>query len=434
VLYEFKLPDIGDGMTEGELSRWLVEVGQDVEEDQPVAEVQTDKVEIEISSPVSGTVKELLAEAGDTVPVGNTIVTFETEGQGEGNEAEPSRTESRAQGDRRQVRGNGRTPVRATPAVRRTARDLDVDLHLVNGSGPGGRVLEDDVRNFFAAASTQQTGKTEPTPDADEAPLLQKPLAPEPSSSREPAGAPVVPKGQQNGADRRRIPIRGVRRGMFDNMARSSSTIAHCTVFDELDVTELVALRKRANEEIGDETARLTYLPFIIKAAIAALKEYPELNASFDEAREELVLNDEYNIGLATDTPNGLLVPVVKNAERKTIVELAREISGLAAKGRAGRLTGKEMRDATFSITTMGPLSGVFATPLINPPQVSILAFHKIQRKPVVRGEDEIVIRSMAGVSMSFDHRVIEGAVTSRFVNLLSRYLGRSDLLYVNMG
>lgn len=424
--YDFRFPDIGEGTTEGELSRWLISVGDEVEENQPVAEVHTDKVEVEISSPVSGTVSELRAGEGDTILVGSVLITFEVAGaertghtqadrQAETEEAPPAREPANV--------GEGRVPVRATPAVRRLARELDVDLRLSEGSGSGGRVTKEDVRQL-AESSAEKSPEDTPVTQMSGSELEKD------SSSSERDTNEVTGNGHVPGE---RVPIRGVRRGMFASMAQSMGTVAHCTTFDEADVTELAALRQRTKPKAAERGVHLTYLPFVVKAVVAALREFPELNASLDEEREELMLHAEYNIGIAIDTPRGLIVPVLKGADRKSILDLAHEISYLAERARSSALTPSEMRGATFTITSMGPAGGTYATPIINLPEVAAMGAHRIRRLPLVMEDDEIRIRNVMGMSLSFDHRLIDGATTSRFFKLVVSYLQCPDRLLVEM-
>lgn len=420
--YEFKFPDIGEGMTEGELSRWLVEEGQRVAEDQPVAEVQTDKVQAEISAPVSGTVKELMAAEGDTVFVGSTFVTFELPG---GEDARPEENGSEKNAGDGDSGGNRRRPVRATPAVRRVARELGVDLTVVEGSGSAGRVLEEDVRGFAARTREMPQG----LPESGEQFVPEDPVAKEPVAEEPAAAAPL--RDGEDGRERR-VPIRGVRRAMFRSMSRSAATVAPCTTFEEADITELVALRARIKAAAEERGVRLTYLPFIVKAAVTALGEHPELNASYDGEREELVLHDRYDVGIATDTPGGLVAPVVRDTDDKSVLDLAREVAGLAERAREGRLGVDETRGATFTVTSMGPVGGIFATPIITPPQVAILGAHRIQRRPVV-ADDEIVVRDIMGLSLTFDHRLVDGATASYFFRHVISYLEQPNLLLVEL-
>jgi pyruvate dehydrogenase E2 component (dihydrolipoamide acetyltransferase) len=441
MIYEFTFPDIGEGIAEGEIVKWHVQAGQQVEEDQLIAEVQTDKAVVEITSPVKGVVKAILYQEGETVPVEAVMITFETEGQGK-----PAGGDGIAPGD-----GAGQTTARAAnagahsaadrsiamprtvlaaPTVRRLARELQVDLALVQGTGKHGRVTEEDVRRF---AEQQQSG---PAPEN-----AGKEVA---ASAAVAAAAPELALIQPFVAERtsqplrseaeERIPLKGLRRAIAVNMARSTHTAAHCTIVEEVDVSELVALRKQMAEKAKQKGVHLTYLPYIIKAVVSALKAYPYLNASIDDQREEIVLKREYNIGIATDTEHGLMVPVIKHADRKNLLELAGDITRLAEKARTQKLTLDELKGGTFTISNLGSTGvGLFGTPVINHPEVAILGVHKIVKKPVVNDEDEIVIRHMLGVSLSMDHRLVDGATGSYFLKRVMEYLEQPSLLFMEM-
>jgi pyruvate/2-oxoglutarate dehydrogenase complex dihydrolipoamide acyltransferase (E2) component len=419
LLYEFKLPDVGEGTEEGELVRWLVEVGQEVDEDQPVAEVQTDKVQTELYAPVAGTVKELLAEEGDIIPVQTVFVTFETGTEGEVHAESVREDEGTALGNGRAAEASGvqadrataesRTgrgkKTRATPAVRRLAQELGVDLELVEGSGSGGRVMEGDVRAFVEAEG----------------------------AAAAPAGMPEVSADGTRKAPER-VPLRGIQRAMFRNMARSASTVAHSFGLEEVDVTELVALRRQMKGAAEERGARLTYLPFVVKAAVTVLKEFPYLNASVDDEEQQIVLHNRYDIGIAVDTPQGLLVPVVRDADEKSILGLSREILDLATRGREGKLGMEDFEGGTFTVTNVGSIGGVAAMPVVDHPQVAILGLHRIQRKPAVRGEDEqIVVRDIMNMSLSFDHRIIDGATSFSFLARVAGLLEQPNLLFMEM-
>lgn len=434
--YEFKLPDIGEGMEECELVSWLVEVGQEVAEDQPVAEIQTDKVQTELYAPVAGTVKELLAGEGDMIQVQSVFITFET-GAGDDGEVDTGsadedgeagsaggETVSQASGAQESSTtaesGTGRRDkARATPAVRRVARELSVDLERVDGSGIDGRVMEEDVRAFAEADG-----------EAASAGLA---AGPPPEAEGETKAAPA----ESTGGDRKspeKVPLRGIRRSMFTNMARSASTVAHSFGLEEADVTELVALRRRMKSAAEERDVHLTYLPFVVKAAVTALKEFPYLNASVDEEEEQIALHNRYDISIAVDTSQGLLVPVLRDADEKSIFELARQILDLAEKGREGDLGMEDLKGGTFTVTNVGSIGGTAAMPVVDLPQVAILGLHRIQRKPVVRGEDEnIVVRDMMNMSLSFDHRVIDGATCFSFLARVAGLLEQPNLLFMEM-
>ena len=357
--YELKLPDLGEGLTEGEIARWLVQEGQEVAEDDPLVEIQTDKTTVEIPSPAAGVVSRILAAEGDVVPVGTVIVVIGEDGGAPAAEAERPRAQV-AQTDMTAGQSPGRVQegrVRATPLVRRLAEDLGVDLQAVEATGPQGRVTEADVRR------SATSGGQSPGP---------------------------VPEG-------RREPIRGVRRLMAENMARSHAEIPAVTWVEECDFT-------------GLDLDGL--VPAVLKASADALKEYPELNARIEG--DELIYLDRYDIGIAVATEDGLVVPVVRNCDSASPDELSAEVARLAEAARAGALKPDELRGGTFTITSAGKVAGLFVTPLINPPHVAILGVHRIAEQPVVR-DGEVTIRRMGNVSVTFDHRVIYGKRAAEF-------------------
>jgi pyruvate dehydrogenase E2 component (dihydrolipoyllysine-residue acetyltransferase) len=335
VAYEFKLPDLGEGLTEGEIARWLVTEGQEIREDDPLVEIATDKTTVEIPSPAAGVVSKILAQEGDVVPVGTVIVVI----GGDAAHAPASNTMSLAQ-----------EKVRATPLVRRLAEELGVDLATLTGTGPQGRITEEDVRGGSGGASSG-----------------------------------------------RREPIRGVKRQMFEHLTRAHREIPPVTWVEECDFTDA-------------DTKQL--LPLTLQAVAAALPEFPELNARVDG--NDLVYLERYDIGIAVQTEQGLVVPVVRDVAAKSLDELGSEIARLAEAAHAGKLAPEELRDGTFTVTSAGKSAGLFTTPLINHPQVAILGVYRIAERPVVRG-GEIVVRRMGNVSVTFDHRVVDGKRAADF-------------------
>lgn len=432
---EFLLPDLGEGVQEGEITRWMVQAGERVREDQPLLEVMTDKVTAEIPSPVDGVVVDLLQPAGAVVPVGTPLIRLQPDEEASANGASPSaaaaaetasvtpmeRTDSpagipeetpRATGGRRSPasdRGDRRAP-RAVPLVRRLARELGIDLENLAGSGPGGRITEADVR----AAAPAAPGKDTDTVSSERSPGRPSPGA----GSREP--------GAGSGATA--IPFRGLRRRIAERVVKALRTAAPATFVDEVDLTELVALREKARDTAERQGVKLTFLPFVMKAASVALREHPRLNAIVDEEREEILLARDYHMGIACETPEGLVVPVIRDVDGKSIFDLAREIAQKAERARTGQLDRSELQGSSFTITSMGRLSGLMATPILNYPEVAILAVHRITRRPVYQG-DEIVPRDLAHLSLTFDHRALDGLDAARFVNTLIRYLEDPSLL-----
>lgn len=383
--YEFKLPDLGEGVAEGEVLKWMVREGDPVREDQPLVEVMTDKVNVQIPAPRSGRVSRILVKEGETARVGETMVVIAQEGGAQPAQAAPAAprpTSPASQPGAQRPPSGDSSGVLATPATRRLARELGVDIAAVAPTGPGGRITDEDVKKAAAGPARAQ------------APVLQARTA-----------------GQEE-----QIPLRGVRRTIAERMLKSRETTAQVTHVDEVDMTEVVKLRESLKSKAEGKGAKLTYLPFIIKATIAALKEFPYVNSSLDEQAGSIVLKKYYNFGIATDTEQGLLVPVVKDADKKDIFALAREIEGLAEKARGGQLSLDDVRGGTFTITNVGAIGGLFATPLVNLPEVAIMGVHKIAKRAVVR-EGRVEVRDMMYVSLSFDHRVFDGAYAARFTS-----------------
>jgi len=361
--YEFKLPDLGEGLTEGEVARWLVAEGDEIAEDDPLVEIQTDKTTVEIPSPTGGTVLRILVAEGQVAPVGTVLVVIGDEGEqllrsvaaGPPAVAEPSPVVA-------VVPQQPVAAVRATPLVRRVAQELGVDLAGVPGTGPGGRITEEDVRDAAVTARAVSVGQ-----------------------------AP----GQDH--DGRREPVRGIRRLIVEHVTRSHSEIPAVTYVEECDFT-------------GVDRAFL--LPLVLHATALALRAFPELNARLEG--DEIVFLDHYDLGLAVQTDEGLVVPVVRGCDIATLDELAAETSRLAEASRAGTLRPEELRGSTFTVTSAGKLGGLVVTPLINHPEVGILGIHRIGPRPVVL-DGEIVVREMGNVSVTFDHRVVDGARAAAF-------------------
>ncbi len=443
--FEFKLPDIGEGTVEGEIVRWLVKPGDKVKADQPVVEVMTDKATVELTAPRAGTILEIRAKEGSVAKVGSVIYVIGEEGEkpaGKPSEkepaekpaekrpaekaaekpaaaeprrepapshAEPRREVAHAEPRYETARADVRTGARprATPATRKLARELGVELERVRGSGRDGRITEEDVRS----AAEPSAG------------------APARAPERAAAGAVGAPEHDGDGAERvERIPFRGIRRKVAEHMVKSRRTAAHFTYVEECDMTEVVALREEAKPLAEKAGIRQTYLPYIIKALIPALRRFPLLNSSLDEEAAEIVLKKHYNIGISVATEQGLIVPVVRRADRLSLFEVAKEIQRLSDTTRAGKVAAEDIRGGTFTITSAGNLGGVFATPIVNFPEVAILGVNQIKKRPIVRpnartGEDEIAIRHMMFLSISLDLRVVDGAVAAEFMNVLVRLL-----------
>lgn len=419
--FEFKLPDIGEGVAEGEIVSWLVAVGDSVAEDQEMVEVMTDKATVTIGAPKAGKVVQLGGSVGDVVPVGSLLVLLDLAG-GDAAEsapaasAEPEKKESKPE---KKDEGSVVFPVPAelphadstkplaAPATRKLAREIGVDLSSVAGSGPAGRITREDVEKMSSGGrSAAGVARQEP------APL--------------PVSSPPKVAGDT------RVPIRGLRKRIFENMARSKRTAAHFTYADEVDCGNLIALRKRVQPFAEEAGQKLTFLPFIVKAAVAALKKNPSLNVWVDDANMEIVQKATFDIGVATATESGLIVPVVRGADRLSILEIAAEIQRLAADARIGKSKSEDLGGSTFTVTSLGKLGGLFSTPVVNYPEVAIMGIHEMKRRPVVVG-DEIKIGNVMVLALSFDHRVIDGHIGAAFTQDVKAFLEEPDRLLVSM-
>jgi pyruvate dehydrogenase E2 component (dihydrolipoamide acetyltransferase) len=461
--FEFKLPDIGEGVTEGEVVSWLVGVGDAVAQDQDMVEVMTDKATVTIGAPRPGKVAELRGNVGDVVPVGAVLVVLELgEGGAPAEEAprparsseakapaprpaepkeaqpepeerdEPEPEEEEAEGGtvasavgdlKESLPGLSEPPPGhfdekplAAPATRKLARELGVDLHTVKPSGPGGRITREDVEQHRSRARPGGTGRTkaaEPTRAPREAPR-----------------ASAAPVAEAEGD--RRVPIRGLRRRIYENMSRSKHTAAHFTYVDECDVSALKAMRARAKAHADAEGSNLTFLPFIIKAVVGALRRHPTLNCLVDDAAQEMILRSSYDIGIAVATDAGLTVPVLRHADRLSMLEIQQEVERLSEEARAGKIRREDLGGSGFTITSLGKLGGLFATPVVNYPEVAILGIHEMKRRPVIRDE-QIVIADVMHISLSFDHRIIDGHVGAAFAQEVKSYLENPDRLVIEL-
>jgi pyruvate dehydrogenase E2 component (dihydrolipoamide acetyltransferase) len=440
--FEFKLPDIGEGVTEGEIVSWLVSVGDQVNEDQDMVEVMTDKATVTIGAPKAGKVVELRGGVGDVVPVGDVLVIFDLAG-GESAPAKAKETVASAVGDiKEELPGLGAPAAKAAapapakapaapaassgdyyndkplaaPATRKLARELGVDLRQVQPSGSAGRVTREDVEGHVGGAPAA-------------APAAARP-APAPSA---PAPAPLPVSAPPRAAADERVAIRGLRKRIFENMARSKRTAAHFTCADEVECTKLVAVRNRVKPYADEAGVKLTFLPFIVKAVVAALKKNPTLNTWVDDTTNEMVIKKTYDIGIATSTDAGLIVPVLRGADRLNILEVSREIERLSSEARAGKTRQEDVGGSTFTITSLGKLGGLFATPVVNYPEVAILGVHEMKKKPIVVG-DEIKVGQVMVLSLSFDHRIVDGHVGAGFAQDVIRLLAEPDRLLLEMG
>ena len=433
---ELEMPELAESVIEGEIVKWLVKEGEHVKMDQPLVEVMTDKVTVEIPSPYEGVLLKQVAPEGAVVPIGKPIAIFGKEGETvDAAHATPpakASTEAPAAPAKAAAPAAASTPPPASatkpksgngqprgavaktetaevgafgrplaaPAVRKLARELGVDLANVHGSGDGGRIQREDVERVASSGPAPARKLTAVAPGSRET---------------------------------ERIPLRGLRRVIADHMVHSKHTAAHTLHVDEADLTDLVAIRERAKAKAAAEGIKLTYLPFFVKAVTGALKRHPYVNASLDDEKHEIIIKKYYNIGIAANTDEGLVVPVIHDADRKTIFELAAEIADLADKARAGKLTHEEITDGTFTITNVGSVGGLFTFPVINYPEVAILGTHSIVPRPVVR-DGQIVVRQMMYLSISFDHRVVDGALAAQFVRDVAASLANVDVMLMEGG
>jgi pyruvate dehydrogenase E2 component (dihydrolipoamide acetyltransferase) len=449
-LFELPLPELGEGLHEGRISKWLVKPGDVIQEDDAIAEVENDKSLVELPSPVSGKIVDIKAAEGTTCVVGDILMTIEVEGElpaGAVPAAESAPAQAApapvapvpaaqapaaavaAQAPQATPAAQAATPVAtaqpaalqsaarevlATPGVRKYAREQGINITLITGSGANGKVTKVDVDAFKAGgAAAPAQAQTDATPAATSATAAASTFV---------AGPEPV----------ERIPLPMIRQKIAEAMARSKYTAPHVTLMDEVDVTELVKLRKEIKPIAAERGTKITYLPFIVKAMVAALRNHPQINSTLDEEKHELVVKHYYHIGIATDTDRGLLVPVVKHADQKNMWTIAAEIEDLATRGRNGKLAPNEMKGSTISITNIGSTGGMFFTPIINYPEVAILGVGRITERPVMK-DGQVVGAQMLALSLSFDHRVIDGGLGQRFINDVKRLLENPRLLLLEV-
>jgi pyruvate dehydrogenase E2 component (dihydrolipoyllysine-residue acetyltransferase) len=392
---EFRLPDIGEGIAEAEIARWLVREGASVKEDQDLVEIETDKALVTLPSPHDGRVNKLHAKEGDIVKVGQVLVSFD-----DGATAAPSPRPAEKKDMGTVVGSIGEEEevveipqaVKAIPAVRARAKELSVDLNQVRGTGPDGRITKDDIER----AAGQAGGKAELTPDSY---------------------GPVE-----------RIPLRGLRRTIAKRMQEARQHVPDVTIWEDADISDLEIVRSKEKQIAAAKGVKLTYLPFVIKATLSALRAHPYLNATLDEQTEQIVVKKYYNIGIAVDTTDGLMVFAIKQADQKNILELAKEISTLAEKARTRKLELAELKGSTFTITNYGVIGASYGTPIINYPEVGILGIGKIEDRPVVH-DGQIKIRKIMPLSLAFDHRIVDGVEAARFLNVVIDHLKDPNLI-----
>lgn len=469
--YDFKLPDIGEGVTEGEVVAWHVKVGDVVREDQALVDVMTDKASVTITSPKAGRIAALFGDAGEVVKVHSVLVSFDLSGGAEAPVAAAVVVEApkkdqgpaaTAVGDiKESLPGMGAMTVTATPAAlaaksaaapvaaaddyaapngralatpatRKLARDLGIDLSRVRPSGPQGRVTKEDLRAYddrqAIAALTREIAPI--VAEVAIAPVVAKsaPVAVAVAMTTRAPVAIATPTAKGGEVLEERVPFSGMRRKIAEKMSQSVHTAAHFTFVEECDVTALKAARERLKPKAEALGVKLTPLAFIAKAAVLALKRFPILNAAIDESTNELVYRKYYNLGIAASTDAGLIVPVLKNADKRSLLDVAREIERLGSDAKGGKLKLEDLQGSTFTITSLGAQGGLFATPIINFPEVAILGVHQIKQKPVVR-DGQIVIGEVMLLSLSLDHRVVDGHVGAAFAYEIIKYLHDPDAL-----
>ena len=395
MLCEFKFPDVGEGIAEGEIVRWLVKEGDSVKEDQDLLEVETDKALLTLNSPYTGKVTQLHGKEGEIIKVGDVLTTIEAGGE----QATALEAEKKDSGTVVGTLGDNEVvevvrPVQATPAVRALAKQMQIDLASVKGTGPGGRITKEDVETT--------TAKTAPQ-----------------------AGAEADAYGSVE-----KIPLRGIRRTVAKRMAEASKRVAEVTIWEDADITELEQVRAKERKVAEEKGVKLTYLPFLIKAVLPALKVHPYFNASLDETAEAIILKKYFNVGIAVDTPDGLIVFVIKDADKKNILDLAKETATLAEKARHRKIDLHELKGSTFTITNYGVVGASYGTPIINYPEVAILGLGKIEDRPVVRN-GQIAIRKIMPLSLAFDHRVIDGVEAGRFLGVVIQHLEDPNLMLI---
>ena len=381
MVYNFKLADIGEGIVEGEVSKWYVKVGDVVKENQPLVEIITEKVTVELPSPADGTITKIGPDAGKIVKVGEVIVVIDDGKEGKGIE-ESSEDVIEVEKKDIIIEKNKSNKIIATPAVKRLAKEMGVDINRVVGTEENGRITEKDVK-LYSKLEVQ--------------------------------------------SNEERIAFRGTRRTIAERLSKSSDRVVQAWIMEEIDMTNVTELKNKL-KETSTEDIKLTYMPFFVKAVIRSLKSSPRINASLDEEKEDIVIKKDYNIGIATDTKQGLLVPVIKKAQDKDITTIAKEIEKLSREAKEGELELEDTQGGTFTITNIGAIGGISSIPIVNYPEVAILAINKIMKK-VVLWEGEIVARDRVYLSLSFDHRVLDGADVARFLNSIRKCLEEPESL-----
>ena len=419
--YQFKMPDVGEGMAEGEIVKWLVAEGDTVNEEDSVAEIQNDKSVEEIASPVSGTIKKILVEEGTVAMVGQALLEIDspehnTEGAAPAAQEAPAASTATASTEAPSSNKN----VLAMPSVRQFARENDVDITQVSATGKNGRTTKEDIENF-----KKNGGKA---PEAA-APIQTEKAAPAKAPAAKKEAAPAKAFKSNQAELETREAMTPMRKAIAKAMVNSKATAPHVTLFDEVDSTKLMAHRKHFKDIAASKGVKLTFLPYVVKAIVSVLRKYPALNASIDDSTNEIVYKHYFNIGIATDTDRGLFVPVIKDADAKSIFSIASEITELSGKATEGKLAANEMSNGSISISNIGSIGGGWFTPVINYPEVAILGVGRIAKKAVVNADDEIVVAPVMQLSLSFDHRIIDGATAQKAMNELKTLLADPELL-----
>lgn len=450
MVFEFRLPDVGEGIHEAEVLAVKVKEGDPIKEYQPMFDVETDKAVVEITSPVTGVVQKIMVKAGDLAKVGEVMITFDTSAAPAATKA-PEKAEtapSRPALAVAEASGNGRgstaatlvppavvettMPVAAAPATRRLARELGVDIRLVRGTGPGGRVVKEDIRAFAEEVPGSARSAKEPAASRPGSRHIPPPAPKQPAARSEEPAEPVsrepltlspfeLPDFSRFGPIDR-VPLRSLRRKIALNMSQSWSHVPHVAHFDEIDVTDIESYRAKHESAVARQGGKLTLTVIALKALASALKKYSQFNSSLDEKTSEIIYKRYYNIGVAVATERGLIVPVIKNVDQKSVVELSVELAELASRTRDGKVELDRLQGGTFTVTNIGAIGGTGMMPMVNYPEVAIFGMAKAKEQPVVRN-GQIVIRTMLNVAMSFDHRVADGAEAAYFVRHVAECL-----------
>ena len=426
--FQFKLPELGEGIVEGEVASWAVKEGDHINEDDVLVEIQNDKSVESIPSPVSGTITKIVVPEGTVAVVGDVLVEIAAEGHvPESSTATPTATQATASAPASTTASapvaaaDPNRRVLAMPSVRKLARDKGIDISLVPGTGANGRVTKADVENFDGSAAVA-------TPTAQ---VASTPSAPAQTSAApaKQVAAPAKPYTSNLSDLETREPMTPMRKAIAKAMVTSKHTAPHVTHFDEVEVSALWDHRKKFKAVAAERDTKLTFLPYAVKALVAVVKKYPALNASIDDATNEVVYKNYYNIGIATDTDRGLYVPVIKDANTKSMFDIADSITDLAGKAHEGKLTAGEMNGGSITISNLGSAGGKWFTPIINYPEVAILGFGGIVQEPIVNAEGELAVGRMLKLSLSYDHRIIDGATAQKAMNEFKRLIANPELL-----